>query len=70
MLRNLKRLRCLQVQDLHTLLEMYRTWQRQIYPYIPYDDFLLGCEKLSGTNILKVMSCLLLSLNKLGYPTA
>ncbi|KAK9844619.1 hypothetical protein WJX74_004771 [Apatococcus lobatus] len=43
-----------EVQDLQTLLEMYRAWQRQIYPYIPYDDFLLGCEKLSSTNILKM----------------
>ena len=44
----------LQVQDLHMLLEMYRSWQRQFYPYVPYDDFLSGCEKLSSSHILKV----------------
>ena len=32
---------------------MYHTWQRGLYPHIPFDTFLLELEKIGATHTMK-----------------
>jgi len=42
-----------EVADLGRLLGMYSRWQRQVFPFCSYDDFIAKLDKLSSSAILK-----------------
>ena len=44
---------CLQAGDLGRILQMYHTWQRGLFPHIPFDTFLLELEKIGATHTMK-----------------
>ena len=43
----------MQAGDLGRLLQMYHTWQRGLFPHVPFDNFLLELEKIGATHTMK-----------------